>query len=353
MELRAASSVLLLATVAAQRTQYLLDPNWRFATTTEAAPMPGAACASAGCQPNTNDGTWRQLDLPHDFVVEGNFSEASSAPQGYLPETKGWYRRHLLLPAALSTSTLWLTFDGIQTQSYVYLNGHFIGFHASGYTASRYFFDSSVATFGADNVLAVFADGSKPDGWWYDGGGVYRHVWLTAVATPGPFIAPWGVYAPCNVTGAITWSAGAPFADATMMPSVEIWNNATSVTAFSVALTVRDASGAVVATASGSGSVLARSNVTWTPSAPIAIQHAALWHLVDPPLVPALYTLSTTLSVGAVAVDAENVTFGVRTTRWDAATGFYLNGVATKIKGMANHQVRTAHCMLPLNVCHR
>ena len=74
------------------------------------------------------------------------------------------------------------------------------------------------------------------------------------------------------------------------------------------------------------------------------MQHAALWHLVDLPLVPALYTLTTALSVGGVTVDATNVTFGVRATRWDAATGFYLNGIATKIKGNANHQVRVTLC---------
>lgn len=157
---------LLAAAAAAQRSNYLLDPAWRFQATSQAAPTPGAACTSAGCDPGTDDSSWRLLDLPHDFVVEGDFSQTAPGGQGYLPEGRAWYRRHLTLPAALALSTIWITFDGIQTQSYVYLNGHCLGFHASGYTASRYAINASVAAFGQDNVLAVFADGSKPDGWY-------------------------------------------------------------------------------------------------------------------------------------------------------------------------------------------
>lgn len=162
-------------------------------------------------------------------------------------------------------------------------------------------------------------------------------MWLTAVRTPGPYIAPWGVYAPSNVTGPISWGAdGAPTADAALTPAVEVWNNASTAQAFSVALTVFNAAGAAVATSSGSGTVPAGGAVTWSPPSPVALPGAALWHLVAPPLKPALYTLTTTLTVGGVAVDATNVTFGVRATWWDAATGFYLNGKATKILGNAN-----------------
>ena len=173
------------------------------------------------------------------------------------------------------------------------------------------------------------------------GGGLYRHVWLNVIPTSGPYLGPDGVYAPAAVTGAISWAGGAPFADASLSPSVEVWSNATSASPapFCVALTVRDAAGAAVGAANGCGSAAGGGAVTvWSPAAPIALPGAALWHLVDAPLTPALYTLDVSLTVAGAAVDAATVSFGVRAIKFDAATGFYLNGVATKIKGMANHQ---------------
>ncbi|MDR3742232.1 MAG: hypothetical protein P4L40_24715 [Terracidiphilus sp.] len=136
----------------------------------------------------------------------------------------------------------------------------------------------------------------------YDGGGIYRHVLLTVVTTPGPYIAPWGVYAPSAVTGPITWSGGAPFANAQLVPSVEVWSNVSGTQTFSLALSVSDPTGAVVGSASGSGTVTAGVATVWSPSVPIALPGASLWHLVALPALPALYTLNTVLSVGGEAL---------------------------------------------------
>ena len=120
-----------------------------------------------------------------------------------------------------------------------------------------------------------------------------------------------------------------------------MWNNGTTAASFTLSFTVYDASGAAVATGSGAGSVPGGNGVTiWNYTTPISLPGATLWHLVAPPAKPALYRLSTTLTIGGVAVDAQNVTFGVRQTQWVGATGFWLNGVNTKILGTANHQVR-------------
>ena len=161
----------LLATCAAgiaagSRTTYLLDAGWKFEQTNSRAPTPGQACADPGCQPATADGMWRSVDLPHDFIVEGNFSQSAAGDQGYLPYTDAWYRRHITIPAAAAGSTMWIDFDGIQTRSYVFLNGHALGSSQSGYTGGRYFLPASAILPGADNVLAVYADGGHPTGWW-------------------------------------------------------------------------------------------------------------------------------------------------------------------------------------------
>ncbi len=306
-------------------------------------PTPGGPCTDPRCEPGTDDSSWRVVNVPHDFVVEGNFSAQADQSHGFLPYGVGWYRLHFMPPASLAAAvTAYIDFQGIQTASTIWLNGAFLSDWAYGYTNNRVYVNASTVMYGQENVLAIRVDATKPDGWWYDGGGIYRSIVFTAVLSPGPVIAPWGVYAPSNVTGPISWDAsGVPTADSILTPSVEVWNNASSPAsaAFTVALTVVDASGAVVATATGSGSVAGAGGVTiWTPSSPLAMPGATLWHLVTLPAKPALYTLVTVLTVGGTAVDATNVTFGVRSTAWDPNTGFWLNGVATKILGNANHQ---------------
>ena len=92
---------------------------------------------------------------------------------GYLPYGIGWYRKHFNPPQQLASgpASFWLDFDGMQTASTVWLNGALLGSHASGYTPSRYWLTASQINWSGDNVLAVKVDASKPDGWWYDGGG--------------------------------------------------------------------------------------------------------------------------------------------------------------------------------------
>ena len=167
---------------------------------------------------------------------------------------------------------------------------------------------------------------------------------FVAVSSPGPVIAPWGIYAGgANVTGPISWdAAGNPTADSALMPSVEIWNNASSTQGFSLAVSIVDAAGNVVATASGSGSVTGGGGVAmWSPPSALAMPSARLWHVATG-ITPALYTFVTQLTVGGAVVDSQNVTFGVRATYWSPDTGFWLNGISFKILGNANHQDASA-----------
>jgi Glycosyl hydrolases family 2, sugar binding domain/Glycosyl hydrolases family 2 len=306
-------------------------------STPPAPPVPGK-CSDPGCDPNTNDANWRVVTLPHDFVVEGNFSQNADKSHGYLPYAKAWYRKHFTLPSSASTSTAWISIGAAQTNSQVYLNGYLLGTHAYGYTPMEYYINSTIANYGGDNVLAILVDATNPDSWWYDGGGLYRHVYLHIIDTPGPYLAPYGIYAPSNVTGTISWSAeGIPTADSILLPTVEVWSNATSATpiGFCIALNVIDPTGKNVGNANGCGSAPGNGASTmWAPSAPIALPGALLWHTTS----PNLYSLQVSLTIAGKLTHAENVTFGIRQTRWDGATGFYLNGINTKILGMANHQ---------------
>ncbi len=133
-------------------------------------PLPPSECAQAECAPATDDSQWRAVDLPHDFVVEGAFSSDADMLHGYLPFGWGWYRKHFKLPYAVDPNAcvVWLEFEGIQAHSLVWLNGVFLGRHASGYTPSRYQIPISVLQLDGDNVLAVKAEATNPDSWWYE-----------------------------------------------------------------------------------------------------------------------------------------------------------------------------------------
>ena len=124
-----------------------------------------------------DDHAWRTVHLPHDFIVEGSFAPDADRNHGFLPVTNAWYRKTFKLPASDKGKSLWLDFDGVYRDSLVWLNGHFLGRHRSGYTSFRYDI-SRLANCGGQNVLAVHVDPRHFEGWWYEGGGIYRHVWL-------------------------------------------------------------------------------------------------------------------------------------------------------------------------------
>lgn len=130
-------------------------------------PNPAGNCTDPGCLPSTDDSGWRSLDLPHDFVVENNFSQSADKSHGYLPYGKAWYRKHLTFPASAEGATIWIDFEAVQTTSMVYLNGYLLGTKDYGYTNARYWVEASQVNWGgADNLLAVYVDATKPDSWW-------------------------------------------------------------------------------------------------------------------------------------------------------------------------------------------
>jgi hypothetical protein len=130
------------------------------------APAPNA-CNDPECKVSFDDSGWRDISVPHDFVVEGMFSETGDKSHGYLPYSKSWYRKHFKIDASNKDKHIYLDFDGVMVQSQVYLNGKLLGGHTSGYTPFRFTLNNTDLIFGGgDNVLAVFVDATKPDGWW-------------------------------------------------------------------------------------------------------------------------------------------------------------------------------------------
>jgi beta-galactosidase len=271
---------------------------------------------------NYNDKAWRSVQLPHDFVIEGSFDPKGDVSHGFLPKGAAWYRKTFGLPAADKGKTLWLEFDGVYRNSVAWLNGHELGKHRSGYT-SFYYDIGKYANYNGNNTLVVFADARQNEGWWYEGGGIYRHVYLTTM-TPVHF-SHWGTF--------VNATPSADFASADVEVQSTIDQDAATTQTGDVAFTVLDPTGKSVATLSVGGAKFMHAHEN-SINPRLRIANPQLWS----PDSPKLYTLVATIRQGRKVVDEERTTFGIRSMRWDANKGFFLNGKPFKIQGTCNHQ---------------
>lgn len=271
-----------------------------------------------------DDKSWRNVQLPHDFVIEGTFDPGGDVSHGFLPKGAGWYRKTFDLPKSDKGRTLWLEFDGVYRNGIVWLNGRELGRHKSGYTS--FFYDiSEAANYGGKNTLVVFADARQNEGWWYEGGGIYRHVWLTKMAAQ--HFDHWSTF--------VTATPSNDFKTADIAIESSFSNEAKASGAVNVAtqFSVLDPTGKTVATLQMLGSGLSTGQKR-TLQPKVRIVNPQLWS----PDTPQLYTLVATLRQGRRVLDEERTPFGIRTFRFDADKGFFLNGKPFKIQGTCNHQ---------------
>ena len=266
------------------------------------------------------------MHLPHDYIIEGKFSPEADANHGSLPTTTGWYRLTFDLPASDSGKSLWIDFDGIYRDSKVWLNGNYLGRHASGYTSFRYDI-TPYAIYGGRNVLAVHVDPRHFEGWWYEGGGIYRHVWLN-VADP-VHLEPWGTFVSAQL-------ADSPPSGGNDSAQVSIRSTITNTTRTDAAVTlvsqVMDAAGQNVASATTPVVVPAGTSLETLQAASVANAHR--WSLET----PYLYRVVSTVQRDGRVLDADPAPLGIRTIRFDPEQGFFLNGKPVKIQGTCNHQ---------------
>lgn len=274
-----------------------------------------------------DDSKWRSLNLPHDWAVELPFvRDEELQSHGYkplgrrYPETSvGWYRRTFEIRKEDEGRRIAVLFDGAFRSALVFLNGCFIGRNDNGYAPFR--FDvTDFVNFGGNNFLAVRMDASFGDGWFYEGAGIYRHVWLTK--TDPLHIGNWESYVRPAVTGNV----------ATLELGTVVQNESRAAQTCRVRWQIQDASGKTVASAeSAPQSVFADGDVTFLASA--NLPSPSLWS----PDSPNLYAAIVTVESNGKSLDAERVSFGVRTVAFDADKGFLLNGRPLKIKGTCNH----------------
>jgi len=277
--------------------------------------------------PKFDDAGWRLLDLPHDWAVELPFDESAVFHHGFKPvgrgcpaTTIGWYRKSFEIPAADSGRRITLEFDGVFRDCSAWLNGHYLGRNESGYGNFQY--DCTEFTFfGAKNVLVVRVDASHFEGWWYEGAGIYRHVWL--VKTAPVHVAHRGAFV----------RAKPGRGRAALRADIALANESDDAAAVTVRGEVLDARGNVVRTCEAGEVELpawGRRDATLKTS----LRNPALWSLET----PNLYTWRTTVRQDGREVDRLDTPFGIRSIRFDPDKGFFLNNRPVKIRGTCNHQ---------------
>src|ERR1051326_4343074 len=206
------------------------NQNWRF----NLGDVPN------GQDTGLNDSKWRQLDLPHDWSIEGEFSEnaPSGTGGGALPGGIGWYRETFKVPLAAKGKLLFIEFDGVYRNSEVWINGHYLGKRPYGYSTFEYELTPHLIYGGGPNVIAVKVDNSQqPNSRWYSGSGIYRNVWLTTLDPV--HVEHWGTYV---TTPEVNTSS------ATVLMQTKVSNDSKS-SAVNLITIIQDANGREVARA--------------------------------------------------------------------------------------------------------
>ena len=277
--------------------------------------------------PSVNDNNWRSLDLPHDWAIEGPFSDTLENNTGLLPwKGIGWYRKHFVVSDNDKSKRIYVDFDGAMANAKVWLNGKYVGEWPYGYTSFRLDLTPYIVT-GKENIIAVRLDTKNWDSRWYPGAGLYRNVWL--VKTSQLHLAYNGLFCTTpeikkergilSVKAEVENHINEPV-PVTIKASVYKLNDKLAPSAAPVAESV-----VVTATVPGMKDHDFRLD--------IPVTEPVLWDIND----PELYRVAVTVSQGTTVIDRYETNFGFRTLNFTPRDGFLLNGKRVEIRGVCNH----------------
>ncbi|PKI16676.1 sugar-binding domain-containing protein [Colwellia sp. 12G3] len=270
---------------------------------------------------NYADTDWRELNLPHDWSIEGEYdkSNASGIAGGFLPTGTGWYRKHIAWDPSWSNNIINLEFDGVYMNSEVWVNGHFLGNRPYGYISFNY--DITEYLQKGDNVISVKVDNSQsPSGRWYTGSGIYRHVWLTKVSKQ--HVPYHGVFVRSNN---ITKDK------AELAITTEVINKDSNSQSLELVSELLDAQGKTVANQHSIFEVEA--NQTQILEQALILNNPNLWGVKN----PYLYTLRTSILDDGKVIDVLDTPTGIRSIEFSADKGFVLNGKSVILQGTSMH----------------
>ncbi|MDE6795917.1 MAG: DUF4982 domain-containing protein [Muribaculaceae bacterium] len=334
------------ATMAAVRQSF--DDNWLFAFGNASDPAKDFGCGTEyfnyltkansihnegpycdKFQPEKWGKEWKEVTLPHDWVVDLPFAKEASHSHGYktvgykYPETSvGWYRKTFTIPEEDFGKHISLQFDGIFRDARVWVNGFYLGQEPSGYAPQVYDI-SEYLNYGGDNVIAVRADATLEEGWFYEGSGIYRHVWLDK-ADP-VHVAPFGTFVYADLQ--------APYDEALVTVETKVDNKSLDTADYEIRNTLVAPDGTeTLFPVTSENDVLAKSSRTSKVST--KVDNPMLWDIDS----PQLYTVITEIVKDGKVVDTHTTKTGFRDAKFDADNGFFLNGKNVKIKGVNLHQ---------------
>jgi beta-galactosidase len=287
--------------------------NWKFLPGDE----PGAY------EITYDDKGWRELELPHDWSIEGEFSADHPATPGggALPGGIGWYRKTFSLDTKDQDKLIFIDFDGVYRNSKVWINGQLLGERPNGYISFRYDLTPYLKFGNSTNVVAVRVDNSlQPNSRWYSGSGIYRNVWI--VRTSKICVDHWGTFI---TTPAVTEEKAEVTISVTLANKTGSSGDVTLITDF---YDPRNRKVGSVRT-----DTLLDGNTSLLINEKLSIKKPELWSVEN----PVLYSARTRVQINRKVTDEYITDFGIRHFRFDAEKGFLLNGKQVKIKGVCNH----------------
>jgi beta-galactosidase len=290
-----------------------------------------------------NDSSWRKLNLPHDWSIEGKIDKSIGGPGGFFPIGIGWYRKTFLLPESMNGKQVVIQFDGIYMNSEVWINGHFLGRYPYGFTTFQYDLTEYLKTGkGEKNTIAVRVDNSlKESTRWYSGLGIYRNVWLIATNFVH-FDSYKGVYITTpeatteNAYVNISYDFATNFFSAKAMQSwkKDVYAEQKVVTKkLIVRSIITDKNGNEIAQADTERE-FCQFEAHNLLSQQIEILHPNLWS----PSSPTIYYLKSEIICDGKVIDDQVTSFAIRKLEYIANKGMFINGESVKLKGVCLHE---------------
>ncbi|WP_075601767.1 glycoside hydrolase family 2 TIM barrel-domain containing protein [Saccharicrinis aurantiacus] len=267
------------------------------------------------------DADWRDIRLPHDWSVEASFDSTLEGCTGYLPGGVGVYQKHFATPVDKNEKSTFVLFDGVYNNATFWLNGTKLGENPYGYSPVYFDLTDLLSSDGSDNIITVHVDHSRyADSRWYTGSGIYRNVKLITVDKTR--IPIWGTYL---TTPEVSKD------EATVKLEVSVENDLNNKSEFTITTQLINKAGTVVASASQDAQLGKKNKKAFTQN--FKVSNPALWT----PDTPNMYKAVTQISKSGKVVDEYTTPFGIRSLRFEAQKGFFLNGVETDVKGICIH----------------
>jgi len=333
--------LMICSSILAQRKHVNIDDNWKFSFGHAANPAldfnygiknsfsKSGASVGTAIESKFDDKNWKTVHLPHDWAVGLPFayvdhpdveSHGYKPVGGLFPATSiGWYRKQLYIDRADSGKRFQIQFDGVFRDAEVWINGFYLGNNKSGYLGMSYDV-TDFLNYGKKNLLTVRVNATQYEGWFYEGAGIYRHVWLNSY--PDTHVATDGVFAHAAIHGKT----------ATLTISTTVANEQSTTDTVLVRTTLRDRGGNKVGRPQEQP-LLTASTTQKTLTQQIQVNNPILWNLDQ----PYLYRVVVELVKKGKVTDRQTLRFGFRTIEI-TPQGVFLNGHYIKLLGTNNHQ---------------